>query len=64
MSNIGLVAAVSSARSQAEVAAAIGVKVLKLANQQQESVASLVEAAVDVAAQISAQTANSLDIHA
>ncbi len=64
MSDIGLVAAVSNAQTQAEIAAAIGIKVLKLANQQQESVASLVEAAVDVAAQISAQTANSIDLHA
>lgn len=64
MSDIGLVAAVSNAQTHAEIAAAIGVKVLKLANQQQESVASLVEAAVDVAAQISAQTASSIDLHA
>lgn len=64
MSDIGLAAAASSARTQMEIASAIGIKVLKLANQQQQSVETLIEAAVDTAEQTCESCASSIDVRA
>ena len=52
MSEISSAAALSAAQSESQVATAIGIKMLKLINQQQASVASLIDGAVDAAQQI------------
>lgn len=66
MSDIGLAAAISSAQSQSQVANAIGVKVLKLANQQQQNIATLVDDALAQAEQTcsSCSESGSIDIRA
>ena len=62
MSDISNAAAISAAQSESQVATAIGIKMLKLINQQQASVAALIDDAVQTAAQI-ADTAQ-IDIRA
>ena len=62
MSDISNAAAISAAQSESQVATAIGIKMLKLINQQQASVAQLIEGAVESADQIAA--AGQVDIRA
>lgn len=66
MNDIGLAAAISTAQSQSQVASAIGVKVLKLANQQQQNVATLVDDAVNQAVETCTgnSASGSIDIRA
>jgi uncharacterized protein YaeQ len=52
MSDVSAIAAASAAQASASVAQAINIKVLKLAQDQQQSVATLLESAVESAAQI------------
>jgi hypothetical protein len=62
MSDISAAAALSAAQSQSQVATTIGIKMLKLINQQQANVASLIDDAVEAAAQIAA--AGHVDVRA
>ncbi|RMF83024.1 MAG: hypothetical protein D6744_05465 [Planctomycetota bacterium] len=50
--SVSAVAAAGSAHAQAEVHSAVAVKALKLANEQQQSAATLLDAAVATAEQI------------
>lgn len=52
MSDISAAAAISAAQSESQVAAAIGIKMLKLINQQQANVAELINGAVECAEQV------------
>ena len=52
MSDISAAAALSAAQSDSQVATTIGIKMLKMINQQQASVAALIDGAVEAAAQI------------
>jgi hypothetical protein len=52
MSDISAAAALSAAESDSQVASAIGIKMLKLINQQQANVAKLIDGAVECADQI------------
>jgi len=52
MSDVEMVAAISTANSRSQVNTAIGIKVLKMANEQQKSVATLIDAAVQASQQI------------
>lgn len=52
MNDVSAIASLSTSLSQNQVETAVAVKTLKLANDQQKSVASLLDAAVESAAQI------------
>lgn len=52
MSDIASAASCACANSQARVADAVGIKMLKLANDQQKSAAKLIEGALDQAVQL------------
>ncbi|MFN0135428.1 MAG: putative motility protein [Phycisphaerae bacterium] len=52
MSDVASIAAYSTSVSQSRVADAIGIKMLKLANDQQKSVANLLQGALDQATQL------------
>ncbi|MBI5864893.1 MAG: hypothetical protein HZB38_10370 [Planctomycetes bacterium] len=53
MSDVSAIASFSAAQAAIGVSAAVGIKVLKLINQQQVSVAELIDGAVAAAEQIS-----------
>ncbi len=63
MSDVNSVAAFSAAHAAAQTNSAIGIKVLKMINQQQQSVASLIETAVESAEQVAA-SGGGIDIQA
>lgn len=52
MSDVASIAAYSTSVSQSRVADAIGIKMLKLANDQQKSVASMLQGALEQATQL------------
>lgn len=54
MSDVSSIAAFSAATSSAQVSSEIGIKVLKMINEQQASVASLIETAVQSAEKVAA----------
>lgn len=64
MSDVNSIAAFSAAHAAAKVNSEIGIKVLKMINQQQQSVASLIETAVESAEQVAASTGGGIDIQA
>ena len=58
MDDVSAVASFSVAQSQAQIGDAVAIKVLKLANQQQQSVLSLLDAAVQTVEQTQADQGN------
>ena len=65
MDDVNAIAAFSVAEKQAQIGDAIGIKVLKLANQQQQSVLSLLDSAVQSIEQTQqGSTSSGVDIRA
>lgn len=64
MSDIDSIAELSRTLAQTRLANAVGIKVLKIANEQQQSVATLIDAAVRSAEQVDASAPGGLDIQA
>jgi hypothetical protein len=56
--DIKAAASLSAGLAQDQVATAVGVKVFKLANEQQKSVLTLLDGAIQVADQIAASNSN------
>ncbi len=54
MSDIDTINAISAAQSSSQVSNAIAVKMLKIANEQEQSIATLIDAAVQSGQQIAA----------
>lgn len=62
MSDVASVAAFSAATAQSQVDTEISIKMLKLINERQKSVATLIDSAVEAAAQIA--SGEGLDVRA